>query len=1001
MERSEKCPEPLLAPGIEVEGFRIERVEVLPEIRTVVYLAVHKSTGAKVIHLHCEDRENVFAVAFRTPPKDSSGLPHILEHSVLAGSVNYPVKDAFNELHRSTLQTFINAFTYPDRTIYPVASQVRTDFYHLARVYADLVFRPLLRRETFAQEGYHLEPVSHKDPNTPLTVSGVVFNEMKGAYSSPDNLMFKAIQENLFPDTVYRFDAGGMPEEIVKLTYEDFVSFHRQFYSPANAYFFFYGNILPQEHLAFLSQILSPLMASPVDLSIPKQHRWDKPRVVRVPFPISAGEDPRKKGVVNVAWLLSENNDVTETLILRVLSGILVGTAAGPLRKALIDSRLGEDLSPVTGFEEDMQETFFVAGLRGMDVEMAEKVEEIITESLSSLVKEGIDHKLVEAVLHQVEFAGKEIVRESYPYGLKLMGLVFQTWLYGSDPIAAINFPVLIEAVRRKWKENDRLFEEAISRWLIENPHRLLCIMEPAPSYLAERERKMQELIARLREGLTTEDIERIKRETEQLRVFQLTPDPPEVIKTLPRLKRSDLERKGEIIPTETRKEGSLTFLRHQLFTNGIAYLDLAFDISHLPEDLIPYLPLWGKIMSGMGANGLDYEEMAKRIALKTGGISLRPLCGPSISEGKETWQRLAVRVRALYRNVEEALKIVEDLLVRVDLTDEKRMGDLIVERKNRLLASVVPSGHLMAKMAACASLSLPALREEQWEGWTQLQLLEEVATAFKDDPKAFIEKMVYLKDLVVRRENLIVNLTADGEGLKLLEDNVPGLLSHLRERTDGTQSDTKVPSREKKNLGISVPAEVAYVAGAMKAPLYGEPAVAPTMVASKYLANGFLYRAIRVQGGAYGGSCLYDPAQGIFAFLSYRDPHITRTLKSYRKAAELMVRGKFDAEEIEKAIISAIGAMDRPLDPAGKGWTAFIRYIMGITNEYRQSLRDEILTITPDKLWQGVRDVFASGKGEMVIAVLASEDKLNKANDDLPEKMEIVPLLGVKVQRP
>ncbi|MCX7982453.1 MAG: insulinase family protein [Syntrophales bacterium] len=995
IKENRKCFTPIWRAGETFQDFVIERVEELTEIRTTIYLARHQRVGAQVVDLHCQDRENVFAVAFMTPPIKSDGLPHILEHCVLAGSVNYPVKDAFNELIRGTLQTFLNAFTYPDRTIYPVASQVKADFYNLARVYSDLVFRPLLKKETFAQEGHHLEFSVPDDPSSPLIISGVVYNEMKGAYSSPENLMFKAIQEHLFPDTIYRFDSGGEPEEIIKLTYEEFVAFHRKYYSPSNARFFFYGDISPEENLAFLSDLIAPLEGKVVHCDIPPQLRWTEPRMVKKPFPILKQEDPAKKGVVNVAWLLADQGHRLDTLLLEIISGILVGTAAGPLRKALIDSRLGEDLSPVTGFETDLRETFFVVGLRGTDTAKAREVEEITLQTLREIVKKGIDRDLVEAVLHQVEFAGKEIVRKTFPYGLKLMGRVFQAWPYGGDIVQAINFPVLIENVRRRWKEEPRLFEMTIEKWLINNHHRLLCVMEPSSSYLEEREERTKEFLAEKRLSMKEEDVMRILEEAKRLKMYQQSPDSPEAVNKIPRLSKSDLERQVEIVPTEVKEQGDITILTHDLFTNGIAYLDLAFDTAHIPEDMIPYLPLLGKLMSGLGAAGLSYEDMAKRIALNTGGISISPACGLRYGKRGEVWERLMVRTCALYRKIDEAINTVCDLLTECDFSDRKRIEDLLMERKNRLTSAIVPSGHLFAKMMAASSLSLPAWREEQWEGRSQLLLVSQSLDSFRDDPDSFVEKMIELKETIIQKGGLVINLTADEEGMKKLSDCLPALLERLKNTPRVRLRVDHLPIP--RHMGIVVPAEVSYVAGAIPAPLYGEKSVASMLVVSKYLSNGYLYKTIRVQGGAYGGSCVYDPASGVFVFLSYRDPHIVRTIGVFRETANVVFGTTPAEEEIEKAIVSTIGAMDRPLDPSGKGYVALTRYLSGLGDDYRQALRESILDLSVHELTTEVRDCWARFQDKMVVAILGSEGKLKEANEELDCKMVIEPLFPSK----
>jgi Zn-dependent M16 (insulinase) family peptidase len=364
MTQAPKCPAITLLPQEKRHGFMIRRVEQITEIRVTAYEMEHERTGAKVLHLHCDDRENLYAIAFRTPPTDSTGLPHILEHCVLAGSERYPLKDAFNELLKGTLQTFINAFTYPDKTIYPVASQVRADYFNLARVYTDLVLSPRLLKQTFAQEGHHFELADPENPGSDLIVSGIVYNEMKGAYSSPESLMYKALQENLYPDTPYACDSGGNPEAIPSLTYGQFKAFHRAYYSPSNACWFLYGDISTEDHLIFLKEILAGFDRVRVDSAIPSQPRWAGPSAICGYYPVGKGESLQKKTTVNMGWMMSENTDHDTALLLQITAGALVGSAAGPLRKALIDSGLGEDLSPVTGLERDLKQIAFAVGSR-------------------------------------------------------------------------------------------------------------------------------------------------------------------------------------------------------------------------------------------------------------------------------------------------------------------------------------------------------------------------------------------------------------------------------------------------------------------------------------------------------------------------------------------------------------------------------------------------------------------------------------------------------------
>jgi Zn-dependent M16 (insulinase) family peptidase len=409
-------PEPTLNSGDKFSGFKVLRVETIPALRITAYEIEHENTGAKILHLHSFDRENLYAICFRTPPADSTGLPHILEHSVLAGSKKYPLKDVFKELFSSSMQTFINAFTYPDKTIYPVASQIKTDFYNLARVYTDLVFNPRMLKETFLQEGHHLEFSSPGDLSSDLTISGIVYNEMKGAYSSPDALMYKTIQENIYPDSIYSFDSGGDPEMIPTLTYEQFQNFHQRYYSPSNARFFFYGDIPISEHLSFISEMLAGFDKTAVNSEIANQRLFSQPRYVKHTYPVGKDESLEMKTMVNLAWMLAENKDYETALLLEIVSALLLSSAASPLRKALIDSGIGEDLTPVSGMESDLKQIMFCVGLRNVQSNDAEKIERLILDTLAKIVAESYEKDLIEGILHQIEFHGREIVRGSYPY---------------------------------------------------------------------------------------------------------------------------------------------------------------------------------------------------------------------------------------------------------------------------------------------------------------------------------------------------------------------------------------------------------------------------------------------------------------------------------------------------------------------------------------------------------------------------------------------------------
>jgi len=966
--------------GGQRQGFIIERIEAIPELRVTAYQASHEKTGAALLHLHCEDRENLFSIGFRTPPQDSTGVPHILEHSVLAGSERYPLKDVFNELMRGTLQTFLNAFTYPDKTIYPVASQERRDFFNLARVYLDLVLRPRLSRETFLQEGHHLDFA----PDGRLILSGIVYNEMKGVYSTPDALMYKALQENLYPDTPYACDSGGDPRSIPDLTYEQFKTFHRTYYSPTNARFFLYGDIPTEEHLRFLADELAGFERVAVDSAIALQPRWSTPRAVRGTYPCTEGQT-QAKTTVNLGWMTAESRDSATAMLLTIVADLLVGSAASPLRKALIDSGLGEDLSPVTGLERDFRQIAFAVGLRGTEADRAERIEALILDKLQEVQDRGFDRELIEGTLHQIEFHGREKVRSAYPYGIVLMGRAYRAWLYDGDPLADLNFPRLMTAIRRNWEADPALFQKVVEQWLLGNPHRLLSVLEPNPAHQTERERETEERLSRLQTTLSEEAKAGIRADAAAVKRFQEEPDPPEAIATLPKLSIADISQEIDRIPSKASALAGVPSLSHELFTNGICYLDLAFDVSDIPDELQPCLPLLGKLTCEMGAADLSYEAMAKRISLRTGGLGAGLATGLT-ADGKGDWQYLTFSLKTLERNVDEALEILMDLLTAGDLTDQARMRDLIREKKNGLHASVIPSGHLFAQMAATAGLFLSARRNEQWHGRTQLRYVTAMAEQGGSGKESFRERLQSLRTRLFTRSRLRLNLTAEAEGLQRLATAAARLAEALPAGRAPKRGDTALPASGP--IGIAIPSQVSYVAKVLAAPPYEDPLAPALFVLARQLSNGSLYRRIRVQGGAYGGFCRYEPLNGLFAFLSYRDPHLVETLDVYRQVVDGVVAAGVSQTEAEKAVIGAIASLDKPQDPRGRGYTALIRDFAGLTDIGRLRFRNGVLAVQAKDLQKAARRFLTAAVA--AVAVCASEERLRQANETLAKPLQL-----------
>jgi len=984
------CLPPTMAPGEEKHGFRVSRVLAVPEIRATAYEAQHIGTGAPLLHLHCPDRESLFAITFRTPPPDSTGVAHILEHSVLAGSVQYPVRDAFTELGKGSLKTFINAFTAGDFTCYPVASQAKADFYNLVTVYLDLVLRPLLRRETFLQEGHHLEV---KDDGK-LAVTGIVYNEMKGAYSHADGIASRQTIQRLLPDTPYGFESGGDPEFIPDLTYEGFQEFHRRYYAPSNSRIFLYGDIPIEEHLSVLGRILDGFARTAVESEIPLQPRWSQPRTALGRFPIGTDESRERRSIVHVAWLTARVDQPEDLLLLEVLENALIGNAGSPLRKALIDSGLGEDLSSSSGLMAWMKEVPFVVGLRGTDPGSAEAIEALTLRTLTSLAEGGIDRTILEAAMHQVEFRGLEISRSPMPFPVTLL---FRTlgsgWIHGRDPIPALRFPTRMGELRRRWEQDPDLFREALRRWLVDNPHRLRAIFEPSPELAPEREAQLAARLETRRAGMAPEAIEEIRRTTEELRESQRRPESPDALATLPVLRVEEVPREAITVPTAGRDHGGALWLDHDIFSGGIAYCHLAFDVTHVPENLQGYLPLLGAAATGMGAAGSSYEAFATRKAAVSGGIEA-DLAARLHARGGPAMQRLILSGRALRRNAPELVALLRDIVTAGDLTDLERLRDIVAEERNSLRAAMTPQGHSFTWRAAGAGLSIAAARDEQWNGVTQLRFLNDLNRRFQSDAARVRDDLLHLRELVFVRQGLTANLTGEAECLAAMRAPVEELLAALPPGTgrEGAGAAT-APAAPFVRPGICIPGQVCFVARVLPSPGYVAPESPCLNVLSTWLASGLFYKTIRVEGGAYGGYTVFNPGLRQFALLSYRDPLLAETLEFYDRFLDDFEAENLAPDAVGKAVISTIGAIDRPLDPVTQGYIAMERHLTGITNEDRQRYRERVLAVGAEALRQAAREVLRPALASAADAVSAPRERIVEANTRLAKPFELIPL--------
>jgi len=983
-----------------VRGFTVTSRRALPEYRAEGVLLRHTGTGCEILHLAGADKENLFAFCFTTPPRDDTGVSHIIEHSVLSGSEQFHVKEPFSALLKGSMHTFLNALTYPDRTVYPAASCNRADFFNLLTVYGDAVFRPLLRKETFMQEAWRLEEAGEDGAEDRMRFAGIVYNEMKGAYSSPDSIVSEWTSRSLFPDTPYAHDSGGDPAAIPGLTLEAARAFHARYYHPSNCRIFLYGDIPLRNILTFLEEnFLSGYSAIETDAVIPLQKRWEVPRRLQKTFPVKKDTPLAARSSVTVSWLLPPVTDPVEIVTHEVLSEILVESAGSPLRKALVDSGLGEDLSPVSGLETDLKQMIFAVGLRGTEPEREPRVEGVVLDTLASLSRNGIDPVLVQSMMNRVEFRHREIKGGGSPYALRLMGRAFRGWVHGADPFDSLEFAGPMNELKTRMAAWPRYLEACLERSFVGNHHRLTLVVSPDRDQeerdAAAETARVQGVIA----NMTPAEKEAAVRDVRGFKQYQLAPDSPENLARIPSLRRSDIPPNVERIPhQDTQTPAGVPLALHDIFTNEIVYLDLAFPTDGLTGELSLFLPLFGRAVCGMGLPGARYDEIALELFRLTGGFSASLDAGGIAGRPEGFGQFMFFRTRCLRHILPEAADLVARLLASADFQDLPRLRDILLELRNDMKSALIPGGHQFAMLRAAAMISVPVAKEEEWRGVTQLLFLDRLARNIDAElPRIAIALEKIRSDLLVR-PLLIANATAVGECFAEITravDSLAGRLPpHAAEQTakgDAAPRSSAQPGRSApvspgvKGESLVASASVGYVARAMPGFRFEHPLNGPVAVLGHLLSTGYLWEKVRMEGGAYGAFSYPRNMDGLFLLGSYRDPHITATIRAFDEGLRLMESGPLDRVEVDKAVIGTIGREDRPIDPGEKGFVCLQRKLHGITDEARQARRTSLLAVERQGISEAAHELIQSSSRGFT-AVIANRRSLEDAASQLPE---------------
>ncbi|MDD7641667.1 MAG: insulinase family protein [bacterium] len=961
----------------ELSAYEVIREESLTDLGSAGTLLRHKKSGARVALIENDDENKVFYIAFRTPVDDSTGVPHIIEHTVLCGSDEFPVKDPFVELAKGSLNTFLNAMTYPDKTVYPVASCNDKDFQNLMHVYLDAVFHPNIYKykEIFLQEGWHYEL---EDEDAPITLNGVVYNEMKGAFSSPEGVLDRVILNSLFPDTTYANESGGDPEVIPELTYEQYLDFHRRYYHPGNAYIYLYGNMDMAEKLAWIdAHYLSQYENHPVDSVIKRQQPFAAPVEITKDYPIANSESLEDNAYLAYNMAVDTVLNKEYYLAFDVLDYALLGAPGAPLKQALLDAGIGKDI--ISSYDNSTYQPIFSIVAKNANVSDKERFVQVIRETLEEQVRKGISKKSLLAGINSAEFKYREADFGSYPKGL-IYGLqCMDSWLYDeNEPFMHLEAGETFVFLRKQAESGSGYFEQLVQKWLLDNPHASLVLIKPKKGLTAENDKALEQKLADYKKTLSGDEIKQLVADTARLKEYQAAPSPKEDLEKIPLLTRQDMKQEAAHFYNEKCEMAGIPVVHHDIATNGIYYVDLLFGLNHLTADELPYLGVLKAVLGYMNTKEHSYSELANEINLYTGGISSSLNAFVDAKDENKLDARYEVCMKVLAPQLSKAMDLVCEILSSTDLSDEKRLYEILAQVKSRLEMSMTTAGHAVSAMRAMSYYSPAGYFNDAVGGVELYRLISELEASFKERAGALKEKLTQLIRKIFVAENLIVSETVDASGRDALAPEIQKLKDVLPAQSD--RKEQLVISCEKKNEGLRNAAQIQYVSRSGNFKKAGFAYTGTLRILKTIMNYDYLWLNIRVQGGAYG--CMSGFSRNGDSYVSsYRDPNLRKTNEVFEGIPAYLHDFDVDERDMTKFIIGTVSALDAPLTPATKGIRSMSAYLSGVTEEDVQRERDEVLQATPEDI-RALEPLVASVLAEDCLCVIGNEDTLTKEKD-------------------
>lgn len=969
----------------ELNAYEVLEQRPLDDLHSEGCILRHKKSGARIAVIANDDDNKVFYVGFRTPPEDSTGVPHIIEHTVLCGSDKYPVKDPFVELVKGSLNTFLNAMTYPEKTIYPVASCNDKDFQNLISVYMDAVFHPNIYKyqEIFQQEGWHYEL---EDETSPITINGVVYNEMKGAFSSADDVLQRQILNSLFPDTSYRNESGGDPDYIPDLTYEAYLDFHRRYYHPCNSYIYLYGDMDVAEKLRWLDEeYLSHYEKITIDSAIREQKPFAKPVELVKKYPISSTETEEDNTYLSYNLVVGTVLDKKLYLAFDVLDYALVSAPGAPVKKALLDAGIGKDITG--GYDSGTMQPIFSFIAKNANGSQKEEFLSVIRETLKQQVKEGIDKKALLAGINGSEFRYREADFGQFPKGLLYGIQCLDSWLYDDmQPFMHLEASETYRFLKEQVKTD--YFEQLIQTYLLDNPHASVVVIEPEKGLNAKKEEQLAKKLAAYKESLSKEEIQQLIADTRHLKQYQEEPSPREELEKIPMLRREDMKREAAPLINQEREVDGVTVIHHSMFSNGIAYLRFLFDIRDFAVEDIPYVGLLKYVLGYVDTEHYGYAELSNEINIHTGGIGCSFGVYPHMSGEEQMKVMFEVKTKVLMEELPEAGKLITEMIKTSVLSDEKRLLEILGQLKSRLQASLSSVAHSVASMRAMSYFSRAAYYQDAVGGILFEQKIADLAEHFEEKKADLIAKLEELTRRIFTPERMSVSVVCEEKDFETVGREIGQLKEKLYPSEGSTARNLPPLVLEQKNEGFTDASKVQYVARTGNFKRHGFEYNGALRILKVIMGYDYLWINIRVKGGAYGCMNSYM-RNGDTYFVSYRDPNLEKTNEIYDGIPKYLENFTADERDMTKYIIGTISDLDTPLNPNAKGARSMTALLQGITQEDLQRERDEVIGAT-EKDIRALKDMIASVLEEHNLCVIGNEEKLNEQKELFTELKNI-----------